>query len=260
MDTINFFGNFAAALQQDVVQREPYLQAGKAILSDPQVLAHLIKGCFKEYKDCTIDQIVNQYLETPESFGASVNISSSLEEMGERVPLFFTLHFNVLLPDGCENDEDKKKNEESLKRSYLSIFLDLDPIGNFAPQAAHAQLAILDSLSLKKNQEKEKEFVQSYSIWIGSKPNSKFVNCIKEVRCENTNIIGNDSSSIKEIGAILIGLGEEYHEGLLRFLDLLFSSRISPKKKEEILEQEYQLNITPILKKAFLEIYEYPLL
>lgn len=44
--------------------------------------------------------------------------------------------------------------------------------------------------------------------------------------------------------AFLIFLGEEKDKGLLQFLDILFSFQLSESRKREILEKDYQIEMT----------------
>lgn len=52
-----------------------YDRTAKKLLANKQILAQIMKGCVNEYSDCTVDDIVEKYIEgTPEVGSVGVHV------------------------------------------------------------------------------------------------------------------------------------------------------------------------------------------
>ena len=55
-----------------------YDRTAKKLLANKQILAQIMKGCVNEYSDCTVDDIVEKYIEgTPEVGSVGVHVDDT---------------------------------------------------------------------------------------------------------------------------------------------------------------------------------------
>lgn len=52
-----------------------YDRTAKKLLANKQILAQIMKGCVNEYSDCTVDDIVEKYIEEPRRLALLVFMS-----------------------------------------------------------------------------------------------------------------------------------------------------------------------------------------
>lgn len=52
-----------------------YDRTAKKLLANKQILAQIMKGCVNEYSDCTVDDIVEKYIEGPRRLALLVFMS-----------------------------------------------------------------------------------------------------------------------------------------------------------------------------------------
>lgn len=95
-----------------------------------------------------------------------------------------------------------------------------------------------------------------YSVWICTRPPRKQEYTINTYSMQETRQIGNHHASKKHydlIAVIVINLGKKPAEkltGLFRLLTALFLDRMEAKNLKHILEDEYSIQLTPLLEKG----------
>ena len=96
-----------------------------------------------------------------------------------------------------------------------------------------------------------------YSIWICLNPSEKYMDTITRYHITEENIIGNikaDPKTYDVMEVIIVGLRDDEEDredktDLVDMLSVLFSTRIEPEKKEDILDKKYGIPFTEEYRK-----------
>ena len=65
-----------------------YDKTAKKLLANKQILAQIMKGCVDEYRECSVNEIAEKYIEGTPEVGSSIKsqIVNNLEFSGHTVP------------------------------------------------------------------------------------------------------------------------------------------------------------------------------
>lgn len=55
--------------QQVKAQKKAYDEACKRVLSEREIMAHILKACTEEFKDCSLQDIARRYIENAVRYG-----------------------------------------------------------------------------------------------------------------------------------------------------------------------------------------------
>lgn len=228
-----------------------YDAEAKRLLSLKDVIANILKYAVREFKGCTLQQIIScidgepevaeTYVDdeyTPSIDGAGVE-SVSVDE-GKRS---FDLKLKVKLPTN---------NEEA------QLIINLESQNDYYPGYTLEKRGIY-YLSRLISSQYNVEFTKSefdklkkvYSIWICNHAPQDRVNTITEYRFKPENLVG-EVPDIPErydlMSLIMINLGSEdkNYDGLIRMLDLLLNKYTKAEKSreaEETLKNEYNVKL-----------------
>ena len=99
-----------------------YDRTAKKLLANKQILAQIMKGCVNEYSDCTVDDIVEKYIEvTPEVGSVGVHVddtnrpkkstdvikgSNNEDSTLTEGTLFYDVRFDAIAPKGRSHSSD----------------------------------------------------------------------------------------------------------------------------------------------------------
>ena len=108
-------------------QKSSYDAACKKLLSNKVILAHIMKGCIAEYKDCAIEDIIEKYIiGEPDIAGVPVHMDEhisaySVEDTSiDEGVVTYDIRFTALLPDSM-NRVKLIINIEAQNDFYLKI-------------------------------------------------------------------------------------------------------------------------------------------
>jgi hypothetical protein len=230
-------------------QRRAYDAAAKQIIAHKDVLANILKYAVREFKDCSLDEIMSclsgepeigaDYIDDydlPPKMDVAGSESASLRE-GTRS---FDIKFKVKLP---------KDNKES------DLIINIESQNDYNPGYTLEKRGIY-YLSRLISGQYNVEFTKSnfdnlkkcYSIWICVNPPDNIANTITEYRFKPENIVGKvpdlpEKYDLMSLVMVNLGVKDENYVGLIKMLDqLLIGMQTNPKKASGILKDEYKIN------------------
>lgn len=245
--------------------KEIYDESCKNILANKIILAWIMKSCMKEYKDCSICDIADHYIEgTPEISQREVHrdeapASDPGKIRGENTEdkavnegiVRYDIMFRAILPQGQEKIE-LIINIEAQKDFYPGYPLIKRGIYYGCRMISSQYGTIFTNSHYEKIQ-------KVYSIWICFNSPEKRKNSINIYSVKEKNVVGKVKEKEADydlLTAVMICLdsGKEEKEGnhqegteeseILRLLEVLFSTERELKEKEKILENEYGITMT----------------
>lgn len=245
--------------------KEIYDESCKNILANKIILAWIMKSCMKEYKDCSICDIADHYIEgTPEISQREVHRDEAPASDPGKIR--------------GENTEDKAVNEGTVRydimfrailpqgQERIELIINIEAQKDFYPGYPLIKRGIYYGCRMISSQygtiftNSHYEKIQKvYSIWICFNPPEKRKNSINIYSVKEKSVVGKVKEKEADydlLTAVMICLdsGKEEKEGkhqegteeseILRLLEVLFSTEKELKEKEKILENEYGITMT----------------
>ena len=245
--------------------KEIYDESCKNILANKIILAWIMKSCMKEYKDCSICDIADHYIEgTPEISQREVHRDEAPASDPGKIR--------------GENTEDKAVNEGTVRydimfrailpqgQEKIELIINIEAQKDFYPGYPLIKRGIYYGCRMISSQygtiftNSHYEKIQKvYSIWICFNPPEKRKNSINIYSVKEKNVVGKVKEKEADydlLTAVMICLdsGKEEKEGnhqegteeseILRLLEVLFSTDRELKETEKILENEYGITMT----------------
>ena len=234
----------------------------KDMLAYKEVLAHIMKTCVPEYKDCTIPEIIG-YIEhdpevgqvgvhpdetnPPKIQGMSTESNSTTEER-----VVYDVRFSAVAPG-----EDGK----------IGLIINIEAQSKYHPGYPLVKRAIYYCGRMLSAQygsvftrSHYGEIQKVYSIWICSHPAKERENTITSYTLQEKHLVGNVTEPVKNydlMNVTMICLGKpegENYGGLLRMLEVLFGGRCTPKEVVRILEDEYEFSDIHSMERTVSEV------
>ena len=245
--------------------KEIYDESCKNILANKIILAWIMKSCMKEYKDCSIRDIADHYIEgipeisqrevhrdeAPASDPGKIRGENTEDKAVNEGTVRYDIMFRAILPQGQEKIE-LIINIEAQKDFYPGYPLIKRGIYYGCRMISSQYGTIFTNSHYEKIQ-------KVYSIWICFNPPEKRKNSINIYSVKEKSVVGKVKEKEADydlLTAVMICLdsGKEEKEGnhqegteeseILRLLEVLFSTERELKEKEKILENEYGITMT----------------
>lgn len=232
--------------------RRSYDALAKQFLSYKEVLATILQYTVREFKGCTLDEIISCFEGTPEigtvavddKFMPKIDAAGSEAVSTNDGIRSFDIKFKIRLPHS--------DNEEA------ALIINLESQHNANPGYTLEKRGIY-YLSRMISSQYNVEFKNSdfdklkkvYSIWICTHASSEEANTITEYRFKPENLVGkmpDDPKKYDLMSLVMIKLGSKSkdYEGLVRILDILLNMYAEDGKANEaleILEKDYNLSL-----------------
>ncbi len=241
-----------------------YDAACKRLLSSKIVLAWLMKSCMKEYENCEIQEIMNDYLEGEISDQTAVHPDEEL--YGQRIrgiggedasvnegTIVYDIRLRVPVP------------APDMSRTWLIV--DIEAQNDFYPGYPiikrglyYGSRMISSQYGTEFTASRYGEIKKVYSIWICTHPPKFRRGTINTYSIRERQMIGNAKEPEKNydlIEVMILCLGSEDGEsssGILRLLEVLLSADRSAEEKIRILRNEFSIKITPDLERKVTEV------
>ena len=231
-----------------------YDAACKRVLSNKVILAHIMKACVSEYRDCEIHEIVEKYIEgqpqvgevpvSPDETNAPrihgiCNEDTSLTE--GRVT--YDIRFFAVAPVSGElvrliiNVEAQGRQRTSYPIVKRGVYYGSRMISaQYGTEFVHSEY------------EKIKKVV---SIWICDSPPNDRRNSITRYCLEEKNLLGNEKEERKNydlLEVIVVRIGGGPSEGVVELLNTLFHSKETALERSRILEGKFGIPMTEKLE------------
>ena len=237
----------------------------KSLLKYRAIIARILKGCVKEYKDVSLKDIETKYIqkeeftENREIHGLNSAVINSHPEkitgqntesaiVGEG-KIYFDLIFYAYLP-----------NEKELTK----FIINLEPQDEFYPGYPLVKRGFYYDARLISGQYGTEFTGQEYgkikkviSIWICLNPSRQRMDTINRYRITEENVVGNvrlNPSDYDVMEVIMVCLHDDVngrkHSEMIDMLSVLFSDKLNGDRKQKILEKDYSLEMTQEYKEV----------
>ena len=249
-----------------------YDKAAKKLLANKQILAQIMKGCVNEYSDCTVDDIVEKYIEgTPEVGSVGVHVddtnrpkkstdvikgSNNEDSALTEGTLFYDVRFDAIAPKSADSAEQEEVIRLIINVEAQTKFKPGYPLTKRAIYYCSRMISAQHGPIFKKSEYGKIRKV--YSIWVCTKPSDEFQNTLTRYSIRPEQLIGNaaeKSENYDLMSVVTICLGKpdtENYTGILKFLDVLLSSSRAATEKKKILEEEFGVAMSEELEREVL--------
>ncbi len=233
-------------------------EACKRVLAEKIFLARIMKGCVEEYRDCPIDDIINKYIEGEPEIGETPTHRDSEKIIGsdtEDASLYentihYDLRFNAAAP-----------GEDGL----ISLIINIEAQRRFDPGYPLVKRGLYYCCRLISAQygtefdhSHYEKIKKVYSIWLCLNSPADWRNTITEFRVSQNNLVGTASEKHENfdlLRTIIVCPGDNSEPGsVLRLLRVLFSDRMRYGEKEEILENEFNIDLRGDVREEVLQM------
>ena len=232
----------------------------KQVLSEKGILAQILKDCTEEFHSCSIDDIVNKYIQDSPEVGQvtvmpgemKVESTHTEDKSSTEGTVFYDIRFNAVAPvDG----------------KLIRLIINIEAQNDFHPGYPLLKRAMFYGCRMISSQYGT-VFVRSeygkiekvYTIWVCMEPTEKWAYTITRYHMEEENVIGNAKAPKADydlITPILVCLGRKKYtelQGVLRLLNLLFVDNIGKDEKVTTLKRDFGIQTTPKLEKGVAEM------
>lgn len=239
-----------------------YDAACKRLLSEKVILAWIMKNCLEEYRDCTIADIMENYIEGEPQVGevpvspdeTNAALSGSLIQ-GSRTE-------DKTLTEGTVTYDIRFDATAPKSGDLLRMIINVEAQADFYPGYPLVKRGLYYCSRMISSQygtvftashyERIKKVV---SIWVCLNPPKYRENTITEYSITEKSLVG----AVKEaeenydlMSAIMICLGKpdsENYNGILKLLEVLLSSGRTPEEKVKILQEDFEIAMTASLER-----------
>ena len=228
-----------------------------------------MKGCVNEYSDCTVDDIVEKYIEgTPEVGSAGVHVddtnrpkkstdvikgSNNEDSTLTEGTLFYDVRFDAIAPKSADSAEQEE---------VIRLIINVEAQTKFKPGYPLTKRAIYYCSRMISAQHgpiftksEYGKIRKVYSIWICMKPPQYRENTITRYRLVEEYLVGEGKEPIRNydlLSIIMLCLGGpdgSNYDGVLRMLDVLLSNETSEAEKRKILQDDYDIQMTQTMER-----------
>ena len=221
-------------------------------------MAHILKSCTEEFKDCSLLDIAWRYIQgepsiscmavEPETISPRIESEQTEDKSGAEGTVYYDIRFHAVAPvDG----------------KMIQLIINLEAQNDFNPGYPLLKRAVYycgrmissqyGTVFVKSHYEKIQKV---YSIWICTMPTKKWEYHISSYQLTEKHLIGHtqaERSHYDLVSIVLVCLGSKSHrqlKGILRLLNLLLLDNISSREKQEVLAKEFNVTMTPHLEKG----------
>ena len=237
-----------------------YDAACKRLLSERIILAWIMKACVEEFRDCEIQEIAAKYIVGTPQVGV-VPVDPDESNGTAQGEIAGTGVEDATMTEGIVTYDVRFMAAAPVSGELIRLIINVEAQNNFYPGYPLIKRGIY-YCSRMISAQCGTEFINAhyeklkkvYSIWICMNPPKNRKNTITCYRIAENNLVG----SVKEqkayydlMTAVMVCLGAEddqNYEGLLKLLDVLFSTEANLKEKQEILEQEFSIGMTQAME------------
>ena len=248
--------------QQAKAQKKAYDEACKRVLSERGIMAHILKTCTEEFKDCDLQDIAQRYIQgepsisriavEPEAILPRIESEQTEDKSEAEGTVYYDIRFHAVAPvDG----------------KLIQLIINLEAQNDFNPGYPLLKRAVYycgrmissqyGTVFVKSHYEKIQKI---YSIWIWTMPMKKWEYNISSYQLTEKHLIGHtqaERSHYDLINIVLVCLGSKSYQhlkGILRLLNMLLLDNIGSQEMQELLTTEFNVTMTPHLEKGVAEM------
>ena len=241
-----------------------YDAACKRLLANKEILAWIMKSCIEEYRECSVKDIAEYYIEgepqiahtAVNSDERSANGSDTIRGMStedarlEEGTITYDIRFLAAVPGTGEP---------------IRLIINVEAQTAFNPGYPLTKRAIYYCSRMISAQHgpiftnsEYGKIRKVYSIWVCTHPTKEFQNTLIRYSIRPEQLIGNaveKSENYDLMSVVTICLGEpgtENYTGIVKFMDVLLSSSRAATEKKKILEEEFGVAMNEELEREVL--------
>lgn len=245
-----------------------YDKTAKKLLANKQILAQIMKGCVDEYRECSVDEIAEKYIEgTPEVGTVGVHVDDTNRRPKASEVIVGSNNEDSTLTEGTVRydvrfDAIAPTTNDVTQQDVIRLIINVEAQTAFNPGYPLTKRAIYYCSRMISAQHgpifKKSEYGKIrkvYSIWVCTKPSDEFQNTLTRYSIRPEPLIGNateKSENYDLMSVVTICLGKpdtENYTGILKFLDVLLSSSRAAAEKKKILEEEFGVAMSEELER-----------
>lgn len=241
-----------------------YDEAVKRLLANKLILATIMQGCVEEYRNCTVQEIAEQYIEDEPQIGTvGVNPDDTNPAMDKNI--YGSNTEDATLTEGTVRYDIRFYAAAPAGDGRIGLIINLEAQNKYNPGYPLLKRALYYCSRMISAQHGV-EFTHSeygkikkvYSIWVCTNPPAERQNTIMQYSVQQRPLVGQVDEPVQNydlLSAIMICLGEpeqENYTGVLKFLEVLLSDERTAKEKKEILQEEFHLPMTQHLESEVL--------
>ena len=233
-----------------------YDKACKRLLAEKIILAWILKSCVEEFQDCDVNEIAARYIVgTPQVGVVPVDPDES-----NQIPEGEVAGTGVeaaTATEGAVTYDVRFVASAPVSGKWIRLILNIEAQNDFYPGYPLIKRGIY-YCSRMISAQCGTEFINAdyekikkvYSIWLCMNPPMSRKNTITNYCITEDNLVGR----VKErkeyydlMSAVMVCLGEESDReqgGILKLLNILFSTESKAREKQEILEREFSIKMT----------------
>lgn len=226
-----------------------YDAACKRLLSEKVILAHIMKSCLEEYKDCRVDDIVEKYIEgiphvssvavLPDEESCVIDGLDTTDKSIHEGTITYDIRFRALVP----STDDQ-----------IALIINVEAQNDFYPGYPLIKRGIYYCARMISSQYAS-EFSKShyekikkvYSIWICTNPPKARENTITCYNLTEKNLVGEAKEPVANydlLSVVMLCLGGRdklNYDGIIRLLDVLLSNDVDETEKRNVLSGDYNI-------------------
>ena len=224
--------------------------ACKRLLANKSILAWIMKDCVEEYRNCSIEDIAEKYIEGNPSISQTAvhpdETNSNVRGIGNEDTTLtegtvtYDIRFMALVPESdgkielIINIEAQNKYNPGYPLLKRGVY--------YGSRMISAQYGTEFDAS---HYEKIKKV---YSIWICMNPPQKNKNCITRYSIKEEHVVG-EAKAPKQyydlMTVIMIYLGDDRSsQRVLKLLEVLLSETAAADEKKQILQEDFEIKMT----------------
>ena len=258
-NTLEKESHLAHAIRQ-TGYRAKYDAAAKKLLANRIVLAHILKGCVEEYSGCSIREIAEKYIEGEPEVGttgvhkddtncvkktdAPVTGESTEDTSQTEGTIYYDVRFHAVVPGAAEKER-------------FQLIINVEAQNKFHPGYPLTKRAVYYGSRMISAQygpvftgSQYQKIRKVYTIWVCTNPPKRYRNTITRYSIRPEMVVGEAAEKRENydlMSVVMICLGEpgtKDYAGLLKFLEVLFSTERTADEKKEILESDFEVPMT----------------
>ena len=243
-----------------------YDEAVNRLLANKRILAAIMKDCVEEYRDCTVEEIAEKYIEgVPQVGEAGVHLDETNRGCPEEKS-------STGRAEGCIHGaatEDASRTEGTVRydirffasvpgeEGRISLIINVEAQNRFRPGYPLIKRAIYYGGRMLSAQygpvftkSEYGKLKKVYSIWLCTHPPAAWQNTITQYSLREKHIVGRAREERKNydlLSIVMVCLGKadgENYGGLLKFLEVLLSDSRPAGEKRKILSEEFGMEMS----------------
>ena len=238
-----------------------YDKACKRLLAEKIIPAWILKSCVEEFQDCDVNEIAARYIVGTPQVGV-VPVDPGESNQIPEGEVAGTGVEDATATEGAVTYDVRFVASAPVSGKWIRLILNIEAQNDFYPGYPLIKRGIY-YCSRMISAQCGTEFINAdyekikkvYSIWLCMNPPMSRKNTITNYCITEDNLVGR----VKErkeyydlMSAVMVCLGEESDReqgGILKLLNILFSTESKAREKQEILEREFSIKMTKTLKR-----------